>query len=54
MTVDRESFIKSKFREFYESSSSKIEAPPSIEMREFGFLLFKEKVMVRHKGFPRR
>lgn len=51
MTVDRESFIKSKFREFYESSSSKIEAPPSIEMREFGFLLFKGKVMVRHKGF---
>jgi len=51
MTVDRESFIKSKFREFYESSSSMVEAPPSIEMREFGFLLFKDRVMVRHKGF---
>jgi len=51
MSVNRDTFIKGLFREFYDRESSRIEAPPSIEMREFGFLLFEENIMVRHKSF---
>ena len=54
MTSNREatdSFIKAKFAEFYRGESERIEAPTAIEKREFGFLLFREKVMLRHKGF---
>jgi len=44
-------FIRDKFAEYYEKYSSSIQPPASIEMREFGFLLFKERIMLRHKGF---
>ncbi len=44
-------FIRDRFTEFYDKESYRIEAPASIKQREFGFLLFKEKVMVRHKNF---
>ncbi|MFQ6095160.1 MAG: DNA primase small subunit domain-containing protein [Candidatus Bathyarchaeia archaeon] len=46
-----EVFIRERFLEFYERESYRIEAPSSIERREFGFLLFKQQFMVRHKGF---
>jgi len=49
--MDTQLFIHQRFAEFYEENAEKIEAPKSIEQREFGFLLFKGKIMVRHKGF---
>lgn len=51
--LDNTSFIREMFSKFYSESSDKIEAPKSIENREFGFTLFKENVMVRHKSFSR-
>jgi len=42
-------FIQDKFAEYY--ANNVIQPPSSIEQREFGFLLFKERMMVRHKGF---
>ena len=49
--MDSQTFIRQKFAEFYEENAVKIEAPPSIKQREFGFMIFKENIMVRHKGF---
>jgi len=49
MTIDTNTFIRDKFAEFYEKESNRIEAPISIEKREFGFFLFKERIMVRHR-----
>jgi len=45
------SFLKNKFSEYYEKNLGKIRAPECLDNREFGFLLFKKGVMVRHKGF---
>jgi hypothetical protein len=44
-------FIQRKFAEYYEEHGSKILPPPAVEKREFGFLMFKEKMMIRHKAF---
>jgi DNA primase small subunit len=44
-------FIREKFAEYYEKHSSSVLPPASIERREFGFLLFKENIMLRHKSF---
>jgi len=44
-------FIRDKFAEYYEKHSSSVLPPASIERREFGFLLFKENIMLRHKSF---
>ncbi len=44
-------FIRGKFSEYYKQYSSSILPPASIERREFGFLLLKERIMLRHKGF---
>lgn len=41
------------FAQWYKQNSDKILAPPSMEKREFAFLLFKGKAMLRHKGFKR-
>jgi len=49
--MDRVSFIRDRFAEFYEENASKIEAPSSISQREFGFFVFKENMVIRHKGF---
>lgn len=46
-------FIRGMFSKFYGENADKIEPPKSIENREFGFTLFKENVMIRHKGFSR-
>jgi len=51
--MDTQLFIRNRFAEFYEKNSISIEIPKSIEKREFGFFLFKERIMVRHKGFTR-
>jgi DNA primase small subunit len=45
------SFVRNKFAEYYQRNSSFIQPPTSIEKREFGFLLLKERFMLRHKGF---
>jgi DNA primase small subunit len=46
-----ERVIRQKFQEYYFSSKVRLTAPPRIPQREFGFLLFKEKFMVRHRSF---
>jgi len=51
--MDNLIFIQESFRRFYGENIDRIEIPKSIESREFGFTLFKENVMVRHKGFMR-
>jgi DNA primase small subunit len=45
-------FLKSKFREYYLEAS--IEMPPGFQEREWGFLLFDQGGMRRHKAFPSR
>jgi len=42
--------VKRKFAEFYANPSTQIPAPASLEQRELAFLLFKEKMMVRHRN----
>lgn len=49
--IETRTFIRDKFAEYYEKYASNIPSPTSIEKREFGFLLFKEKIMLRHKSF---
>lgn len=46
-----ETFIRDKFAEYYHEHSSDIQLPTSMEKREFGFFLFREQMMLRHKGF---
>jgi DNA primase small subunit len=45
-------FLKSTFQTYYESN--KIELPDRFGRREFAFLLFGGKGMVRHLGFEKR
>ncbi len=47
----RDDFTKRKFAEFYRQHSQSIKAPPDLERREMGFLLFEQNTMVRHKTF---
>lgn len=49
--IEAKTFIKGKFAEYYKKYASTIPSPTSIEKREFGFLLLKEKIMLRHKSF---
>ena len=51
MKMFSQRFVRDKFAEYYQKHSSIIQPPSSIEKREFGFLLFKESIMLRHKGF---
>ncbi|MEM2850358.1 MAG: DNA primase small subunit PriS [Candidatus Bathyarchaeia archaeon] len=44
-------FIRNKFAEYYRIQAPNIQPPLAIEKREFGFILFKERMMVRHKSF---
>jgi len=44
-------FLKQKFSEYYRENTENIHAPKSLEKREFGFFVFKENIMVRHKSF---
>jgi DNA primase small subunit len=41
------------FAQWYRQDSNRISAPSAMEKREFAFLLFKGKAMLRHKGFKR-
>jgi DNA primase small subunit len=49
--ISTREFIQQKFAEYYKQNLSSIQPPTSLERREFAFLLFKEKTMMRHKGF---
>jgi DNA primase small subunit len=49
--AQRFEFLKEKFHEYYRASIGTLERPPSMAEREFGFLLFRERTMVRHKAF---
>jgi len=43
--------VKERFAEYYRKNLHLIKPPPSHEKREYGFILFRERIMVRHKGF---
>ena len=51
MALFSQDFVYEKFSEFYNNSSTEIPPPTSIGQREFAFLLFKERIMMRHRGF---
>jgi DNA primase small subunit len=44
-------FIVQKFSEYYCNNANTLSPPPSYKQREFGFIIFDKKVMVRHKTF---
>jgi len=46
-----EQLIRQKFQQYYLAHNKGFYLPPSPEEREYGFLLFKEKFMVRHRAF---
>ncbi len=50
MEASRE-FVYQKFSEFYKDPANAVPAPPLPHQREFGYLTFKEKYMVRHRRF---
>jgi len=49
--VFSQDFVYTKFSEFYKRASAEITLPASLSQRELAFLLFKERVMIRHRGF---
>jgi DNA primase small subunit len=51
MQAQRFEFLKTKFQEYYKQNIQSIKPPNAMTEREFGFLLFRERVMVRHKAF---
>jgi DNA primase small subunit len=50
LEVSRE-FVYQKFTEYYQDSSTIIPATSIPEQREFAYLMFKERFMVRHRRF---
>jgi DNA primase small subunit len=50
METSRE-YVHQKFTDYYRNPSTVISCPPNPDQREFGYLLFKERFMVRHKHF---
>jgi DNA primase small subunit len=49
--VSSRDWVLEKFSSFYKSSSYVFPSPVSFGQREYAFLLFKERTMVRHKSF---
>jgi DNA primase small subunit len=49
--VAEQGFVQRMFREYYEAHCREITPPSSLGQREFGFLLSREKMMVRHRSF---
>ncbi|MBS7645813.1 MAG: DNA primase small subunit PriS [Candidatus Bathyarchaeia archaeon] len=49
MEVD--DFIKKWFSNYYRTNIDDVISPRSISKREFGFIIFKGRTMVRHRGF---
>jgi DNA primase small subunit len=44
-------FVYKKFCEYYRDPSTMVPAPVLLDQREVGYLLFKERFMVRHRSF---
>jgi DNA primase small subunit len=51
VTMSSREFVYGKFSDFYKSPSTVIPTPTLLDQRELGFLLFKERIMLRHKSF---
>ena len=51
MTKVSNDFVHNKFSEYYQGHSTEIPLPASANQREFAFFLFKDRIMMRHKGF---
>jgi len=49
--IETKAFVQEKFAGYYRASSSNIQPPTHMENREFAFLIFREKIMLRHKSF---
>ncbi len=49
--IQTQEFIQQKFADYYKQNLDSVGPPTSLEKREFAFLLFREKTMLRHKGF---
>ena len=49
--MDSREFVYQRFSEFYKDLSNAVPAPPLPHQREFGYLTFREKFMVRHRRF---
>lgn len=49
--ISTREFVQQKFAEYYEQHLDSVQPPTSLEKREFAFLLFKERAMLRHKAF---
>jgi DNA primase small subunit len=49
--LDSRDFVFERFSEFYRDPANAVPSPPLPERREFGYLTFKEKFMVRHRRF---
>jgi len=49
--VETRAYLQGAFAKFYRENPELIQPPPSMERREFGFQLFRGRVMVRHKRF---
>jgi len=48
--IETKAFVQEKFAQYYQLNSSSINPPSSMTNREFAFLLFKERMMLRHTG----
>jgi len=46
-----EQTVRQRFQQYYLSPEAQPTLPPRMKEREYGFLLFKEKFMVRHRSF---
>jgi DNA primase small subunit len=53
VTVSSRDFVYEKFSDFYNALSTAVPAPALLSQRELGFLLFKGRIMLRHKVFAR-
>jgi DNA primase small subunit len=51
VTVSSRDFVYGKFSDFYSDPATVIPSPTLLGQRELGFLLFKERIMLRHKSF---
>jgi len=49
--ISTETFLRNKFAEYYRSHSEKIIPPAQCARREFGFIPFREQIMMRHRSF---
>ena len=49
MSIVTRSFLQSKFRKYYKEAE--LEVPPGLESREWGFILFDDTGMRRHKSY---